>query len=588
VFLIPALLVLWVTAAIGAERIVRGGAAIRGVPAILVTAALLLPAMQLARNAQANDRSRDTRAARFFEALFDALPSRAALVREDFIVDRMVMFKLLGDEAAQGRAIELAPRDPRVLSGRLRDGVAVLGFGDSAWRLRYEALNFSFNPVTLVLERLGEFLEQLDPGAIVAVAVPASVARQFAACGSAWFGAIDGPSMVAGTASNIVIIGAKGSAGAALVRISPFDVNLHVEANAPIGAARVPAASGIDVRSRGEGAVIRQGTREIVETSRGVAVAVWTGDGRLAQACVLQERDGFRVPVRNPALAVHPLRGVLPSQRVRAKWTDVQPVLSTGSAIVKASAGQTVVLYVRDESTLAPRVIDRSSAEVRVAIAPLEGDARAAVSDEIDAGGTAADWDNGSFYRVEVQAPDSSSGSAFLALGGVPTHAVGRVAESDEHDEAMVVGVDTEGLLRSPDEGSEVLFMTRDDQAQLTGDGWSPVEADDIGAWRWMTATEARLVLPIARPEATRVRVQALLEDVHGPTTIRLRLNGTDLPWQTLREGWQVYEWPAPVDALRLGTNEAAVIVDRLSLPARDTPPHGLAVADVRVLHAHR
>jgi hypothetical protein len=586
VFLIPALLMLWLMAASGAERLAQAAARVRGATPTIVAAVLLLPVVQLARNVRENDRSRDTVSARFFEALFEVLPQRAAIVREDFIVDRMVMFKLLGDGAAKGRAIELAPRDAAVLSDRLRDGVTVLGFGASAWRLRYEQLNFSFDPLTLVGDRLDELLAQLEAGAIVAVAAPGSVARQFVATGSALFGAIGGPPRLAAAASNVAIVGVRGAGGGALVRTSPFDVELQVDSNTVIGQTRVAAASGIHIRARGEEAVIRQGSREVVAASHGVAVAVWTSDGRLLSSCVLRERDAFRVPVRNPKLAIHPLRGVLPSQRIRREWTDVRPLLSTGSAIVKASPGQTVVLYVRDEAPLAPRVIDRSPYGVRVAIAPVEGDARVELPDAVDGGESSGDAGDDSYYRVEVQAPDSSSGSAFLALGGVPTHAVGRAAATDEREEAMVVGVDTGGLLRSPDAASEVLLMTRDDQAQLTGDGWSPVEADDIGAWRWMTASEARLVLPIARPEATRIRVHARREAADGPTTIRLRLNGSELPWQPLRDGWQVYEWEASPDTLRLGTNEAAVIVDRLSSAASDGALRGVAVSEVRILHA--
>jgi hypothetical protein len=588
VFVIPALLMLWLTAAVGAERLARSAARVHHAALAFVAAALLLPVVQLVRNVRVNDRSRDTISARFFDALFEVLPQRAAIVREDFIVDRMVMFKLLGDGAANGRTIELAPRDAGVLSGRFRDGVTVLGFGESAWRLRYEQLNFSFDPLTLVGNRLDELLAELDAGAIVAVAAPGSVSRQFVATGSALFGAIGGPSRLAAAASNVAIVGVRGAGGGALVRVSPFDVELHVDSNTAIGQARVGVASAIHIRTRAEDAVIRQGTREIVAVSHGVAVAIWTGDGRLAQACVLRERDGFRAPVRNPRLAVHPLRGVLPSHRIRREWTDVRPLLSTGSAIVKAPPGQTVVLYVRDETPLAPRVIDRMPYGVRVAISPVEGEARMELPDGVDGGESSADEgaDDDSYYRVEVQAPDSSSGSAFLALGGVPTHAVGRVAAPDEREEAMVVGVDTEGLLRSPDAASEVLLMTRDDQAQLTGDGWSSVEADDVGAWRWMVASEARLLLPIARPEATRIRVHARRESADGPTTIRMQLNGAELPAQPLRDGWHVYEWQAAADTLQPGTNEAAVIVDRLSPASSDGVLRGVAVAEVRVLHA--
>ncbi len=61
------------------------------------------------------DRSRDTAAAVTFDRLFDAVPDRSAFVHEDFLVDRMVMFKLLGDGSAGRRHIELAPRNANVL-----------------------------------------------------------------------------------------------------------------------------------------------------------------------------------------------------------------------------------------------------------------------------------------------------------------------------------------------------------------------------------------------------------------------------------------------------------------------------------------
>ena len=39
--------------------------------------------------------------------------------------------------------------------------------------------------------------------------------------------------------------------------------------------------------------------------------------------------------------------------------------------------------------------------------------------------------------------------------------------------------------------------MARDEQSQLTGDGWSTVDFDVVGPYRWMTATESVLVMPV-------------------------------------------------------------------------------------------
>ena len=88
--------------------------------------------------------------------------------------------------------------------------------------------------------------------------------------------------------------------------------------------------------------------------------------------------------------------------------------------------------------------------------------------------------------------------------------------------------------------------MTRDEQSQLIGDGWSAVDWDEVSAYRWMTRTEARLLLPLAKPGAQRIRIQALLEEGGAPKSVGLRLNGVELPQQSLRSGWNTYEWTFP------------------------------------------
>jgi hypothetical protein len=135
VFLIPALIVLWLLAAVGAEHL-AGLARGRLVPraAVLLTA-LVLPAWLLAHNFEASDRSRDTGSSVFLDRLFEALPSRTALVHEDFLVDRLMTFKLLG---CRPWAIDRAgvPRGDPPAAGRWRCRLCVCQVGpqDSARR----------------------------------------------------------------------------------------------------------------------------------------------------------------------------------------------------------------------------------------------------------------------------------------------------------------------------------------------------------------------------------------------------------------------------------------------------------------------
>jgi hypothetical protein len=587
VFLIPATLVLWIMAAVGAEQIVRTAAPLRGASVALAAATLLWPAWQLARNYQLNDRRQDTVTAVRVEALFEALPDGAMLVREDFLLDRLLTFGLLGDRPPIGRRIELAPPDASALRRRLETGFHVFAFRDAASRLRYEALNFSYRALPLAQGALDEFLARLPAGSLVAVAVPANEAGPFAASHGVSFGPIGGPDRLPrGAPAGMAIVGASGAHGGAIVEVGAGEVRVDVAEHANVGGTGVAASAGIEVRSGIGEAAIRQGSRDLVRTSEGAAIAVWSPSGQLIQIAVLEARDGFRVPLAAGALSAYPLRGAAARQDVSAEeWVDVRHALKTGSAILRAPAGETVVLYIRDDAPLAPRGLDRSSPQVQVDITPIDGAARSSLDEKLATrlGGAAPEEDD-HVYRVELRATAGAPAAVFIALGGVPTHAFARMTAPGGATLGAIVSIDTDGLLRTPDRVSEVLLMARDDQAQLTGDGWSAVDADAVGAFRWMTASEARLVLPIALGEARRISVQ-LHDAAGGATTVRLSVNGAELPQQSLQTGWHAYEWRLPDGAVAQGTNEAAVIVDRISTPEGDAVPHEIAVASVRVIH---
>jgi hypothetical protein len=587
VFLIPALVVLWIAAGTGAEQLVRllGRSRPRG--AVASAAMLLLPAWLLAQNFTARDRSRDVRAGLQIDALFDALPRRAALVREDFLVDRMLSYALVSDGAGD-RDVTLTAGDATSVRQRVDVGQPVFGFAGSAWRLRHEALNFSFMPLDVAEGRLDAFLDRLPEDAVVAIAAPGRLASRFAAARGVSFEAIGRGESLDRAESSLIVVGARGAASGAIVERGVGHVDVHVPGRGPVGSTGVMSPTDIELHSDAIVAAIRQGGRDIVRTTSGAVLAVWGPDGRLMRACVLQLRDGFRVPLPAGALSVYPLRGRLPTLVVRtASWTDLRGVLRTGSAIVRAPAGQAVVLYLRDEGRLAPRVIDQSSRRVTVDITSFDGADRVGLGPRLarDHADPAALVADGHVYRVEVRAGDESSESAFLSVGGIPVEVIGRVESSDPLAQGAAIEVDTEGLLRAPDAASEVLLMTRDDQAQLTGDGWSAVESDDTSAYRWMTETEGRLVLPIANADPARIRVQAWREAQSAATTMRLRLNGAELPAQPLQEGWHAYEWTLPDGTMTRGANEAEVIVDRLSArDGDDRPPREVAVTEVRVI----
>ncbi len=590
VFLIPCILVLWICAGVGAERVARAIAArSRGLGQAFAVVGVLLPVWLCVHNLPATDRSRDYEAQVQIDRLFDALPDQATIVSEDFLADRMVSFKLLGDQLTRQRKIEIGSRATADVRRRLDAGSKVFAFQKSAARLRHDALDVSFGAVAAMDGPLDEFLSRLADGAVVTLAIPARISAEFAASTGASLSAIGGPpSLDAIAPSNAVFAGVRGAGAAALEQHSRFDVHLETGAAGRLGDVATALPLPIELRAGPFEAAIRQGSRDLVRTTEGVAMAVWTPDGQLADTYVLQPGAGFRVPLPTNPLSVYPLHGVRPNQQVTTeRWTDIGPSAATGSLALRVPAGRAAVVYVSDDGRLAPRAVDKLADPVTVEVASFEPRERKALESQLASDGVAdpvlvaAILADGHASRVVVRAPGRTSASVLIALGGVPSRAVARLVGIP--GAASAFSVNTDGLLRRPDRVSEVLLMGRDEQAQLTGDGWSDVDWDAVGPYRWMTATEARLVLPVVGAHASRMRIQAFCREASAAMAVRLRVNGTELPAQALTTGWKAYEWAVPGGVLVAGTNEASVLVD--GLPAAPGQlPRGIAVTEVRVI----
>jgi hypothetical protein len=537
VFVIPAILVLWVLSAIGVERTARFAERVAHDRAggLVAAVALVIPVWLVVHNFTATDQSRENTSAVHLEALFDVLPDQTTLVHEDFIIDRMVTSRLVDDTVSKHSRIDLVQRSASDVRRALAAGRRVFGFRKSARWLRYQALDFSFAPVPLVAGTFRDFVSHLPRGTAVAVAIPAS--------------------SVARVPAPHVSLAASGGTATA---------DLTIEAGQPIGESTVAALATISLHAAARGAAIQFGGRDVVHTSDGAAVAVFAPDGKLANAFVLQANANFQVPLPVGPLSIYPLRGNWQGLNfAHREWRDVTGVCRTGSVMLRVPGGQTAVLYLADDRPLEPRPFDNSPGRFSTRV------------NEVSAGIGI----RGHLYRLEIGVLGSGDASVLVALGGIPIRAFARLAPSSSPvGSATLFTLDTAGLLRVPDRSSELLVMARGEQAQLTGDGWSSVDFDIVGPYRWMTANESALVLPIAAPDATHIRVQALRRpDGYGPTSIALRINETLLPVQPMATGWRAYEWSIPVGVIREGTNEMAIVVDRP--PANKT----IAIADVRL-----
>ncbi len=205
------------------------------------------------------------------------------------------MYKLLADDAARGRSIDLVDRDAGGLRRRIDDGTAVFAFSKSARRVRLDGLAVGFEPLPLANLSLAELAASVADGSVVALAAPASLAAQFAASAGASFTEIGGPNVLTRAArASVAIVGVRGARSGALVRADAVDTDLDIAPGGAIGETGRKAPSEISIRAGATDVSIRQGSRDLVRTSEGAVLAVWGRDGRLTHALVLEAVDGFR------------------------------------------------------------------------------------------------------------------------------------------------------------------------------------------------------------------------------------------------------------------------------------------------------
>jgi hypothetical protein len=589
VFVIPALLCLWLFAAAGCEQALRALGTLLPAPAagaavgVLGLAALALPVWLAWQHAGRVDRSGDRQAALQVKRLFEALPPRSAIVSGDFIADRMLQYARRAGDLPRAGEIQIAPRDAAALRALLASEVPIVAFAPAVDRLRFEGFDFSATPVALLDGPVADLLSRLPDGAVVALSVPAEHVQRFAV-------GFEPAQRRLGAGMpldrrDVVLVGVVGDA-------TPARLAYGNDA----GGARLmlPAGDGVWGAGRSElelvaeagTAAIRLGGRALVRSSAGVALVVWGPDGRLLRTAVLDAVDGYLVPVPAGPFSAYPLIGTSDGQALAPNaWVDVTPSTGRGSIIVRIPAGARLELYASDDARLFPKVLEhlgRGPVEVKEFETPPGVEPDPTGPPRPAAASVALP--DGVCYTTRIVAATSEGApvSLFLTLGGVPRRAAARIVSSAP-EAGSLRGVDTTGLLRGPDRRSAVIRMTRDDQERLIGRGWSAVETDDAGPYRWTTEREARLVLPPSPPLWRTLTIDAFRPEGSGAATLGIRVNGESLPPQPVQAGWQRYAWPLPpgvTEALARAPAELSLLVDG---PAS---PRGLAVSAIRFADA--
>jgi hypothetical protein len=117
----------------------------RGPVSALLAASL--PLLLLVRNHDANDQRGRTLELTYFNAVFAALPSRAAIVYEDYKTNQMVLYKLAGERAAGPRDIRPVSRDPARIDRLAGEGRAIYAFNKGRDDLAAHGFHFARVPL---------------------------------------------------------------------------------------------------------------------------------------------------------------------------------------------------------------------------------------------------------------------------------------------------------------------------------------------------------------------------------------------------------------------------------------------------------
>ncbi len=460
-FLVPAFVFIWIVAGIGLGSVVGlvpAGMKHGGFAVMLV--AMALPSLQLARNYRANDHHRRTYEIHYFDALFDHLEPRAAIVSETYAVDQLVRYKLVEQRADRGRTIEVLPKDPDTVRQRASASVSVYAFSEG--RRALESDGFRFEAVQLLPPR-----------------------------------ASTGP---------------------------PIDM-------APLPLFRLARVT--SCRDVGN-----TGWQDITDIAR---------DGRL-----LVRLDNYRsfdstfvlYAGRQASSAGSPLLAV--SQGPEAPSMAVMAFQGPGSSKLAAALQRDGV----------------SEADVLEAQTTVQ--------------------------RIEEKVNDRGQFSwSALDLGGQPDIAVARASvDLNNPRRATLCGWSGRDFFEA-DREEHVAFGSAGENS--FGAGWHGAErSNDAVDFRWTSAREADVLVPLAKTGPITVRLRATPFEYPGSSrpVVALTINAVKFGPQSMHSGWNVYEWTVPAEVWRQGFNRLTVVTSTLASPARvglssDTRLLGVAVSEL-------
>ena len=459
-FLLPAFVALWLLAGCGLQWVFamvrdmwarHGSRPSWGVTAGTLLAVAALPVSLVAGNFRTNDHHARTFEIRYFNSLFEMLPDKSALVEDRYILNMMVKYKLLGEQAAGSRQIDVATPTYESVSDKMRQGYRIFAFSEG--RVKLGTLGYEFEPVQLYDVSLPAFLDVIGRNWTVAIAATPDVAAQLRANRAGWkgLGVSDSAIFEQKVGTPLALVGVNGASGQAIQSAGFPEARASVALNAPIGTTGRMAAAAVDATANRDEAVVSVNGAARVRVRRGAALVLIDPRGGI-EAYPVEGARNLRVPFDMTIFPLFRVAGAVSCVDVgNAGWKDASTILARQMALridnyrpYETSA----VFYLSADEAAAPTVTEVSgSGDQHIAVSTFRMD-NAADRERLTAA-LAADsapqtiGDTGIVSRVEITVRDLGDHRAIrLDLGVAPVKAMVRATvDLNNPKRATVCGI---------------------------------------------------------------------------------------------------------------------------------------------------
>ena len=362
-FILPAFAFAWPIVGVGLDvlfQFVDRKKPRRVATGLLLAFAVAMPSWQVASNFAANNHSRRFFEDIYFGSLFEILPPKTVIPAQEYSIDQLVFYQLLGAEAARGRDVRHITLDVQQVKNHLDRGYGLFVF--AAAKTLLEGHGLVFEPVQLLGQPLSGYLDALRPGWVVAVAgtpgtmalMPPLVRRSLERIGAA---------NVAGITAGMPfgVIGVSGGPAGSAATLAPDATEIVAHANTRIGQTDTVTTVDLRVSSEADGAVVSVGGRDVVRAASGIVIAVMTAGGRLVDAAAVDIANGFRVPIDMRQLPLYRMTFAGRCEDLgNTDWKDVSLPLGSGAAIARIdnyrAFDASMVIYAASDGALPPAV----------------------------------------------------------------------------------------------------------------------------------------------------------------------------------------------------------------------------------------